>query len=604
MSIKPDLDIQAEPVSLTGLLKTRKFKVPDLQRDYVWKDENVKQLLADLIDHCKNHEVTKENKLLGKPKTYFLGSMVACKPQAGEDLLEVIDGQQRLTTIACVSTVLKEFLEKIYSSTGSKEAMGFVSQLNDLIRVFSGGEWVMKLTLYDKNINNFFKETISRDNQEQRIDYWNNNEEAKVLLKPKMNTPAIRIKKAIEIAEELIKKFIDESLNEDEKLDKLLSFAGVFCECVIVLLIESKDYGTVYNLFESLNYRGMPLTQADLVKNQIIKKCLSADDKQNVSDDWADIKEAIAHHELLLPEFLHVSYLSRFEYIKREKLFNSVKDKLTSITAIDFSALLKDDAISLKSLCTVGGPDSWSDDSRQTIKDLVDVLDLNLSFIGLLAAERHLKEDKQNANRIVNLIVNFCFRYMKVQGGDVSILATTLNAVSGLINGKKPASDIGDFLKTISPDSTFIEKFKTFGDRTAKVGYYVVHKIEKLKLTGTMPLPHSEVQHLEHIMPKNPSARFWPEAAAMKREERDNYRNLIWRIGNLLPLPRDINSSIKNKGIHEKISNTAGKDYMSTTLKSPREVRDFLVDNCWNERSIEKRQNDLAENYAVKAWPL
>jgi hypothetical protein len=84
----------------------------------------------------------------------------------------------------------------------------------------------------------------------------------------------------------------------------------------------------------------------------------------------------------------------------------------------------------------------------------------------------------------------------------------------------------------------------------------------------------------------------------------DNYRNLIWRIGNLLPLPRDINSSIKNKGIHEKISNTAGKDYMSTTLKSPREVRDFLVDNCWNERSIEKRQNDLAENYAVKAWPL
>ena len=325
--------MQASPESLINLLKSRKFQIPDHQRDYVWKEENIKQLLMDLIEHCKNPEVTENNRLIEKPKTYFLGSMVVCKPQVGEELLEVIDGQQRLTTIACVATVLKEQLEK-YISSENKDVKGFISQLNDLIRVYSRGEWVMKLTLYDKNINNFFRETISKDNFEQRNEYWSNNENAKILLKPRMNTPAIRIKKAVELAQEFIKKYTDESENEKEKLDKLISFAGVFCECVIVLLIESKDYATVYNLFESLNYRGMPLTQADLVKNQIIKKCLNGDEKQNVSDDWADIKEAIAHHELLLPEFLHVSYLSRFEYIKREKLFNNIKDKLTTIPAL------------------------------------------------------------------------------------------------------------------------------------------------------------------------------------------------------------------------------------------------------------------------------
>lgn len=603
MSIKPDLVVQASPESLTNLLKSRKFQIPDHQRDYVWKEENIRQLLMDLIDHCKNSEVTENNRLVEKPKTYFLGSMVACKPQAGEELLEVIDGQQRLTTISCISTVLKEELEK-YISTGNKNVIGFISQLNDLIRVFSRGEWVMKLSLYDKNINNFFKETISKDDSEQRNEYWNNNEDAKILLKPRMNTPAIRIKKAIEIAQESIKKYTDESVNENEKLDKLISFAGVFCECVIVLLIESKDYGTVYNLFESLNYRGMPLTQADLVKNQIIKRCANGDEKQNVSDDWADIKEAIAHHELLLPEFLHVSYLSRFEYIKREKLFNNIKDKLTTIPAIEFSTHLKDDALSLKTLCSAGGPENWSNDTREVVKDLVDVLDLNLSFIGLLSAERHLKNDKQKANKVINLIVNFCFRYMKVQGGDVASLATSLNHVSNLIQSGNTSDEIGAYLKKISPDSIFIEKFKTFSDRTAKVGYYVVHKIEKLKLNGTIPLPHSDIQHLEHIMPKNPSVKHWPAAAALKKEERENYRNLIWRIGNLIPLPREINSSIKNKGIHEKISNSTRKDYMNNTLESPKEIKNFLVDNCWNEKSIEKRQIELAEKYSVRAWPL
>lgn len=603
MSIKPDLVVQASPESLTNLLKSRKFQIPDHQRDYVWKEENIRQLLMDLIDHCKNSEVTENNRLVEKPKTYFLGSMVACKPQAGEELLEVIDGQQRLTTISCISAVLKEELEK-YISTNNKNVIGFISQLNDLIRVFSRGEWVMKLSLYDKNINNFFKETLAKDNSEQRNEYWNNNEDAKILLKPRMNTPAIRIKKAIEIAQESLKKYTDESANESEKLDKLISFAGVFCECVIVLLIESKDYATVYNLFESLNYRGMPLTQADLVKNQIIKRCSNGDEKQNVSDDWADIKEAIAHHELLLPEFLHVSYLSRFEYIKREKLFNNIKDKLTRISAVDFSTYLKDDAISLKTLCSSGGPENWSLDTRQVVKDLVDVLDLNLAFIGLLAAERHLRNDQSKAAKVVNLIVNFCFRYMKVQGGDVSTLATSLNHVSDLIQGSKSPDEIGDYLKKISPDSIFIEKFKSFSDRTAKVGYYTVYKIEKLKLHGTIPLQHSDIQHLEHIMPKNPSVRHWPAAAALKKEERENYRNLIWRIGNLIPLPREINSSIKNKGILEKISNSSGKDYMHNSLQSPKEIRNFLEGDCWNEKSIEKRQNELAEKFAIKAWPL
>jgi len=603
MSIKPDLDIQAEPVSLTGLLKTRNFKVPDLQRDYVWKDENVKQLLADLIDHCKNHEVTKENKLLEKPKTYFLGSMVACKPEKGEHLLEIIDGQQRLTTIACISAVLKEYLTK-YLDSGDERLRGFIMQVSELNKGWSGGEWVLKLALFDSNINKFFKDCILIDKQERRIEYFETDDMAKALLK-KRNLPAGRIKKAFEIADEYIKKFIDETNNQREKIEKLISFAYVFCECVIVLLIESRDYATVYNLFEGLNCRGMPLTSADLVKNVMLKKCSTLDDKQNVIEEWGDINENIAHFDrLYMPDFLHVSYLSRNDFIKSKKLFNSIKDKLISISPIKISSDLKSDAKALSSFRNPDEIQNLNADTREAVKDLMDTLGLNLSYIGLLATYRAFKDDKPKLNILINLIVNFCFRYMKVEGGDVSTLATSMNTLAKYVSENKSVIDIADYLKRISPDATFVEKLKTFSQSSAELGYYIVYKIEKQRLRGTMPLPHGDKSHLEHIMPKKPRASFWPEAASRKESDPDYHRNLIWRIGNLIPLPSEINSSIQDKSIQEKISNSRKKDYTHTDLVSPKEVKHYLIDEKWNELSIKNRQNDLAQNYALKVWPL
>lgn len=603
MSIKPDLVVQAAPVSLIELLKTRRFKVPDLQRDYVWKDENVKQLLADVIDHCKNHEVTKENKLLENPKTYFLGSMVACKPEKGEKILEIIDGQQRLTTIACISSVLKEHLKKYYDPRDAR-LTGCIQQVTELHAEWSGGEWAFKLTLFDNNINKFFSDCILFDNQEQRNEYYETNDMAKALLRKK-NLPAGRIKKAFEISDEFIQKYLEETNNQKEKVDRLTSLTAVFCECVIVLLIESQDYATVYNLFEGLNCRGMPLTSADLVKNVMLKKCLTSDDKQNIIEEWSDINEYISHFDrLYMPDFLHVSYLSRYEFIKSKKLFNSIKEKLITISPIKISSDLKYDAKALSSFRNLDEIKNLSLDTKEAVQDLIDILGLNLSYIGLLAAYRKYKDDKTKLNIIINLIVNFCFRYMKIQGGDVSTLATSMNILSKHLSENKSIEEIAESLRRISPDSLFVERFKTFSQSSAELGYYIIYKMEKQMLRGTMPLPHGDKSHLEHIMPKNPRASYWPEAATRKKSDPDYHRNLVWRIGNLIPLPSEINLSIQDKSIQEKILNDRKTDYTHTDLVSPRHVKEYLIDGKWNEQSILNRQHDLANKYALKAWPL
>ena len=122
-------------------------------------------------------------------------------------------------------------------------------------------------------------------------------------------------------------------------------------------------------------------------------------------------------------------------------------------------------------------------------------------------------------------------------------------------------------------------------------------------LRGTMPLTHGMESNLEHIMPKTPTPKEWPNVASMKHADPGAYNELIWRIGNLLPLPEDINKSIKNKSIAYKISGGT-KNYSSSHLVSPNSLRKFMdASQEWDEAAIIKRQLYLA-TIAPEVWSV
>ncbi|MGO9396186.1 MAG: DUF262 domain-containing protein [Desulfobaccales bacterium] len=77
--------------------------MPAYQREYVWKEKEVIQLLEDIYDAFSNNPESE----------YFLGSLVVCKSRA-EAKLEVIDGQQRLITLIFVFG--KPFIYIVFSN--------------------------------------------------------------------------------------------------------------------------------------------------------------------------------------------------------------------------------------------------------------------------------------------------------------------------------------------------------------------------------------------------------------------------------------------------------------------------------------------------------
>lgn len=87
--------------------KTVKYKIPIYQRNYAWKEPQIRQLIRDIYDYCGEKN---------KEKKYYIGTLVV-RPDKEKNTFEVIDGQQRLTTLS----MLVAYLKKVSNNTQESE---------------------------------------------------------------------------------------------------------------------------------------------------------------------------------------------------------------------------------------------------------------------------------------------------------------------------------------------------------------------------------------------------------------------------------------------------------------------------------------------------
>ena len=103
---------ELKPELLTvGKLFTDNYLIPIYQRNYAWRAEQIEQLISDIQDS-----------VVGGQDNYFLGNLVVIK-RGREDEFEVIDGQQRLTTLYLLLTFLEQ------DGEGEKPSVGHAGHL-------------------------------------------------------------------------------------------------------------------------------------------------------------------------------------------------------------------------------------------------------------------------------------------------------------------------------------------------------------------------------------------------------------------------------------------------------------------------------------------
>ena len=240
------MKIDAEVLSIKNL-DDYYFVVPDYQREYVWEaDKHIYQFLVDIDEEFDAHSIEQQS--------YFLGSIIIVKKDSKYD---VIDGQQRLTTIVLCLCAIRNILE----SLNDKESLSRMSSnmlditKNWLYTFDMEAETTMpRLELQYDDSNGYLDAMIQKLKYEDEV------------------TSSIdKMKKAYNRILEHFKNYIQQDIKIFEK------YVKYFLTSVNVVVIESDNLGSALKIFETINQRGAGLNAMDLVKNLLFSKAKDHD---------------------------------------------------------------------------------------------------------------------------------------------------------------------------------------------------------------------------------------------------------------------------------------------------------------------------------------
>ena len=253
------------------------YVIPKYQREYTWSYKEWDALYDDITDNQEG---------------YFIGSIICIN--TGDSLfphLEVIDGQQRLTTLCLLLLALYRRLNE------HKEEM----DEDDLFEI----SWIRKTLQNNKNSNGLILlPQVQNYNQDDFSNVmWENG-----ILKYAKKVSGYGRRKIARCFNWFLYK-LDLDLNKsDNKVATLLEIKKKVCNAMLVK-IEVSSHSDAYILFESLNNRGTPLTAIDLMKNLIMARAekvgLTVDD---CFEQWKELLEDLTDDYATQERFFRYYY--------------------------------------------------------------------------------------------------------------------------------------------------------------------------------------------------------------------------------------------------------------------------------------------------------
>lgn len=594
MSFNPGRQLHTKPESIGELLKSSYFVIPPNQREYRWGYEQRQKLWEDLIATIQSDFESDSREEIG----HFLGAVVVIGKEKvhDQDRWEVIDGQQRLTTITILASCLIVYAQEI---DDRKIRRNLEHVLTDCFMSPSSNE-APRIRLNRED--DFYQNSIiNYETLEEKRSYWDSHFKE-----------SSEVQRNIKDAFEFFFKRIDEYLDcqGEERQDKIRNIIEALTENFYILEVRTERIWLAYRLFETLNERGLDLSQADLIRNKLLEHAREEGSAvvTKVSNFWSemtDLYEDQAEKKLQLPQIIQFSYTSRYKVVKKEDIFDRVSEDLIkgSVSAEEFAFQFWKDAQAWSSFL-LGDLKKWTEELSDSQYAITDPLWKAHCAPFVIAAMEMYSGEPDTLKKLFTLTEHFLFRQGLVCRDTVGNLQAFFGNAARLLRGKEDLKTMCTFFKEHSGSKNFVENFKTFSVGNMKQGFYVVWKIESELMAGcgVKPRSQSAAQHLEHIMPRK------PDDSWRGIENDENFKPYLNRIGNLLILDRKTNQYIRNCGIEFKIKNDNDIDYSNSENRLAREFvenfDDWSVNGDWTFKSIDKRQEYLAENYADKVWSL
>lgn len=575
------------------------YAIPRYQREYTWNKNQWETLFDDIQENDKG---------------YFFGSII-CINTTDDTLkvqsLEVIDGQQRLTTISLLFAALYESLKKHEEGLNEEQRAELIN---------------LKRKLVLKGDNDQFRviPQIQSNNQEDYRAILSDVGVISQFDRPK-NAGNRKILRAFRYFESRIEEMIDENKSN---LDSIIAFLEKVNQSCLVK-IEVGSHADAYTLFESLNNRGMPLTAIDLIKNKLLAK-LERSEPNNVDryfEVWRKLLEDIGDDYGVQERFFRHYYNAFKESLNAP--FRSVdgkkKDALgpvatrSNLTQI-YERLIDQDAKKhLEDIRDAGrfyslilNPRDAEDEWDSLEKPLLDLDRIQgspsyLLMLYLLVNREDLNISANNLYEIIKLLVSFFVRRNLTDTPPTRDLTRLFMATIGEISslsGDKVGETIRKDLQTVSAkDDFFRDKLEgAIYEENSGVTRFILCALEEQNMTRESQIDlwkregNTFVWTIEHIFPQGSNITSeWVETIANGDEERakEIQESHVHKLGNLTIT--GFNSTLGNKSFIEKRDRTDKKGRKVGYKNGLQLNAELAISETWNVEKIDGRTSDLVD---------
>ncbi|WP_033604500.1 DUF262 and DUF1524 domain-containing protein [Helicobacter pylori] len=531
----------------------RQFVIPIYQRLYSWEKKQCEQLWDDIIKAGEND----------KMNGHFIGSILYVRDDdTHSSPLLIIDGQQRLTTI---TLLLIAFRNHLSDKEVSEKILRNQIEDDYLINSNKDGDKKFRLILSESD-----KDTLLSLIDGSRR---------------KPSEPSEKIMENFKLFEELINKNTDKLEAIFKGLDKLL--------IIEISLEKGKDDPQL--IFESMNSKGVDLTQTDLIRNYIIMETEVEKQENFYKKYWRAMEEDFKQNEKLFNKFVrHYLTIKTGKAPKEKEVYEKFKNYQQE-KGIETEDLLKDLQKYCGYFCQIAFKKEEHKDLNKALSLLVD-LEMDVVYPLLLELYSDYKDgvlSKQDFIRIIALTESYICRR--------AVCGLPTNALNKVFASFIKKIDKSQYLKSVEEhfgSLTGGQRFPNddeFKDLFIKIDFYHFDKnkyfFERLENFDTKELVNTKECTIEHVMPQSLTPK-WEEDLGENFET--IHEKYLHTIGNLTLT--GYNSDYSNKSFQEKRDRDNG--FKQSSLKLNQGLKNLEV---FGEKEILDRASDLA-NLALKIW--
>ena len=554
----------------------RQFVIPRFQREYSWDKKNYQEFLEDMLGNL----IIKDGRI--SSSQYFLGTMlfIGNFAEGTEQEIQVVDGQQRLTTITILFSAMSDIFLTLGEQTLSRQLFAYIMTEDD-----DGNEVRI---LKSKTSYPFFSYFIQDKEKKMSPDATTEEEHC---IKETYEYFRAQLTEA-KLKSMLKRKHGSEIVEALSEIDVLKALRDQVLNSTFIS-ISTTDREQANKIFEILNAKGKRLAYVDLIKNKIFEVLNKVEPADFAEETWKNIKETLSFgkESVGLATFYQHFWSSKYKKVSSNKLYEAFNSTIKK-SETEYTEFIKELLKNAKIYMQIVNPKREDYNNRKEyfgivqslscINNYFNVVQVRIALLALFDTKQRGIVDFTMLRDTLSCLENFHFAYNAILANRTNRLEKIYSSFAIALRKSQTKAEAKCVIrdKLVAPLDELFPTFDSFSEKFVALSFTKKDKVSNVKTKYAINKLNSLYSNNEVFANDGTIEHIIPE------KEQGNTLN----IGNLILLEDILNVEAGHENYANKCAVYAKSNYIW--------VKNFVAQHeQWDSSMIEQRAKEMAKVY-------